>query len=128
MQESSSFGQKLQMPSSKPKETPSLQYKKATRPAGLDIGTWCLIVRNICYCNDGAYLPHLMPKAIARSKTRKSVRKRFKITGRGKILRAQSSRRHLLSSKSAKRKRHLSKSARVDKTDEARIRANLPFG
>lgn len=68
-----------------------------------------------------------MPKPIARSKTRKSVAKRFKITARGKVLRAQSSRRHLMSSKSAKRKRLLSKMARVDKTDEARIKANLPF-
>jgi large subunit ribosomal protein L35 len=69
-----------------------------------------------------------MPKSIARSKTRKSVAKRFKITARGKILRAQSSRRHLLSSKRAKRKRQLGKAARVDKTDEARVKANLPFG
>jgi len=69
-----------------------------------------------------------MPKPIARSKTRKSVAKRFKITARGKVLRAHSSRRHLLSVKSAKRKRHLSKSARVDETDVARIKANLPFG
>ncbi|HYY14737.1 MAG TPA: 50S ribosomal protein L35 [Chthoniobacterales bacterium] len=68
-----------------------------------------------------------MPKPIARSKTRKSVAKRFKITARGKILRAQSSRRHLLSAKNAKRKRQLSKAAHVDKTDEARIKANLPF-
>jgi large subunit ribosomal protein L35 len=69
-----------------------------------------------------------MPKRIARSKTRKSVAKRFKITARGKVLRGHSSRRHLLASKSAKRKRHLSKSARVDETDVARIKANLPFG
>jgi large subunit ribosomal protein L35 len=69
-----------------------------------------------------------MPKPIARSKTKKAVAKRFKITARGKVLRAQSSRRHLLSAKNAKRKRHLSKMARVDKTDEARIKANLPFG
>jgi large subunit ribosomal protein L35 len=69
-----------------------------------------------------------MPKSISRSKTKKAVRKRFKITGTGKVMRSQSSRRHLLSSKSAKRKRHLSKSARVDKTDEARVKANLPFG
>jgi large subunit ribosomal protein L35 len=74
-----------------------------------------------------AYLSRLMPKSIARSKTRKSVAKRFKITARGKILRAQSSRRHLLSTKNAKRKRQLSKMARVDKTDEARIKANLPY-
>ena len=69
-----------------------------------------------------------MPKAVARSKTRKSVAKRFKITARGKILRSRSSRRHLLSAKSAKRKRRLGKAARVDKTDEARVKANLPFG
>ena len=69
-----------------------------------------------------------MPKPIARSKTRKSVAKRFKITARGKVLRAHSSRRHLLSAKNAKRKRHLSKAARVDRTDVARVKVNLPFG
>ena len=57
-----------------------------------------------------------MPKAIARSKTRKAVSKRFKITGTGKVMRQHASRRHLLSSKSAKRKRHMAKSAEVDKT------------
>ena len=69
-----------------------------------------------------------MPKPIARSKTKKAVAKRFKITGTGKILRAQASRRHLLSSKSAKRKRLLAKSALVHETDVARIVKNLPFG
>ena len=69
-----------------------------------------------------------MPKPIARSKTKKAVRKRFKITARGKVLRSQSSRRHLLSSKSGKRKRQLGKMARVDDTDVARIKANLPYG
>ena len=58
-----------------------------------------------------------MPKAIARSKTRKAVAKRFKVTGTGKVLRQHASRRHLLSSKSGKRKRHMAKSAVVDKTD-----------
>jgi large subunit ribosomal protein L35 len=69
-----------------------------------------------------------MPKSIARSKTRKAVAKRFKITARGKVLRAHSSRRHLLASKTGKRKRHLAKAARVHDTDVARIKANLPFG
>jgi len=69
-----------------------------------------------------------MPKPTARSKTRKSVAKRFKITARGKILRARSSRRHLLSAKNAKRKRRLGKAAHVDETDVARVTANLPFG
>jgi large subunit ribosomal protein L35 len=68
-----------------------------------------------------------MPKPVARSKTRKAVAKRFKITGTGKVLRQHASRRHLLSSKNAKRKRQMAKSAVLDKTDVARIKANLPF-
>jgi large subunit ribosomal protein L35 len=73
------------------------------------------------------YLPRLMPKPIARSKTRKAVAKRFKITAGGKVLRARASRRHLMASKSAKKKRQLAKVGRVHKTDEARVKANLPF-
>lgn len=68
-----------------------------------------------------------MPKAIARRKTKKAVAKRFKITGTGKVLRSQASRRHLLQSKSAKRKRQLAKAALVDKTDLTRIKENLPY-
>lgn len=73
-------------------------------------------------------VPPLMPKPVARRKTKKAVAKRFKVTGTGKVLRAHASRRHLLSSKSAKRKRHLAKSALVDVSDVARIKENLPFG
>jgi large subunit ribosomal protein L35 len=69
-----------------------------------------------------------MPKSIARSKTRKAVRKRFKITAGGKVLRSRASRRHLMSSKNAKKKRQLARSARVHHTDEARIKSNLPWG
>lgn len=68
-----------------------------------------------------------MPKSIARSKTRKAVAKRFKITGTGKVLRSHASRRHLMGTKSAKKKRHLAKSALVDETDVYRIKSNLPF-
>jgi len=69
-----------------------------------------------------------MPKPIARSKTRKAVAKRFKITGTGKVLRSHATRRHLMSTKNAKRKRQLAKAGLVHKTDVARIKANLPFG
>ena len=69
----------------------------------------------------------LMPKPIARRKTKKAVAKRFKITGSGKVLRSQAGRRHLLASKSSKRKRQLAKTAVLDRTDEARIKENLPF-
>lgn len=67
-----------------------------------------------------------MPKPIARSKTRKAVAKRFKISSRGKIKRSQAGQRHLLSSKNAKRRRQAGKMIGVDKTDVARIKMNLP--
>jgi len=85
-------------------------------------------VETICYPPRPRLNSRRMPKPIARSKTRKSVAKRFKITASGKVLRSRSSRRHLLSTKNAKRKRRLGKAALVDKTDVARIKANLPFG
>jgi large subunit ribosomal protein L35 len=69
-----------------------------------------------------------MPKSIARSKTKKAVSKRFKITGTGKVLRSHATRRHLMSTKNAKRKRQLAKSVVVHSTDVKRIKANLPFG
>jgi large subunit ribosomal protein L35 len=68
-----------------------------------------------------------MPKAIARRKTKKAVAKRFKITATGKIMTSQSGRRHLASKKNRKRMRQLSKTKQVHKTDEYRIKSNLPF-
>jgi large subunit ribosomal protein L35 len=68
-----------------------------------------------------------MPRPIARRKTKKSVAKRFKVTGTGKVLRSQAGRRHLLASKNAKRKRQLAKTAVLDRTDESRVKENLPF-
>jgi large subunit ribosomal protein L35 len=44
-----------------------------------------------------------MPKM----KTHKGSQKRFKVTGSGKIKRSQAGKKHLLSHKSGKRKRHL---------------------
>jgi large subunit ribosomal protein L35 len=64
------------------------------------------------------------PKGI---KTKKSVAKRFKITGRGKVLRRHAGKRHLLGGKNPKRRRRLGQSAVVDSTDAYRIKQNLPF-
>jgi large subunit ribosomal protein L35 len=68
-----------------------------------------------------------MPKSIARSKTRKSVAKRFKVTASGKLVRTKPGKRHLLQCKSAKRKRRLAKSVVVSESDQARMKACLPF-
>jgi large subunit ribosomal protein L35 len=77
--------------------------------------------------NSLVFGPFLMPKPIARSKTRKSVAKRFKVTSTGKVLRTRGGRRHLLQCKSAKRKRKLAKSVLVHDSDAAHIKSNLPF-
>jgi large subunit ribosomal protein L35 len=54
-------------------------------------------------------------------KRRSSAKKRFKKVGRNKIKRSKAFRRHLLTSKTAKRKRHLRKRAYVSSADEKRI-------
>ncbi|MDA1274672.1 MAG: 50S ribosomal protein L35 [Verrucomicrobia bacterium] len=64
------------------------------------------------------------PKGI---KTRKAVAKRFKITATGKVMRSHAGKRHLLSTKSAKRRRSLGSSAVIDSTDTYRVTQNLPF-
>lgn len=61
------------------------------------------------------------------NKTRKSVAKRFKITGTGKVLRRGAGRRHLLQGKNSKRRRSLRHAVIVGPTDAYRILQNLPF-
>ena len=51
-----------------------------------------------------------MPKM----KTKKAVKARFRVTGTGKLKRTRPGRRHILTKKSAKRKRGLAKSRLVD--------------
>ena len=51
-----------------------------------------------------------MPKM----KTRKALKGRFKVTGTGKLMRTRPGRRHILTKKSANRKRHLAKQRLVD--------------
>jgi len=42
-------------------------------------------------------------------KTKKAIKKRFKLTGTGKLMRTKQGRRHILTKKTSKRKRHLKK-------------------
>lgn len=65
-----------------------------------------------------------MPKL----KTNRSAAKRFKKTGSGKIMRMKSGKSHILTKKTTKRKRHLSKATPVHKADEGRIARMLPYG
>ncbi len=59
-------------------------------------------------------------------KTKKSIAKRFKITGSGKVLRRTPGRRHLLTNKSTKQKRSSSQDKAVSPGFVAHIRKALP--
>nr|QCI07474.1 ribosomal protein L35 [Leiomenia cribrosa] len=50
-------------------------------------------------------------------KTSKSIKKRFKVTSKGKLLRHKASRSHLLQKKTAKRKQYLRKTVEVNPRD-----------
>ena len=64
-----------------------------------------------------------MPKM----KTRRSIAKRFKVTGRGKILRRKGGKGHLLTHKTKKRKRALRRAALVSKPEREKIMRLLPY-
>ena len=61
-------------------------------------------------------------------KTHRGARKRFKLTGTGKVKRSHAFTRHILTKKSPKRKRHLGKAAVLDSSDFQKVREMLPYG
>ena len=63
-----------------------------------------------------------MPKM----KTHRGAAKRFKKTGTGKIVRARANKQHILTKKSAKRKRKLRQPALIDGVDSKRVKQMLP--
>jgi large subunit ribosomal protein L35 len=62
-----------------------------------------------------------MPKV----KTKSSAKKRFKLTGTGKIKRKHAFKSHILTKKSKKRKRNLTQFGEVHKTDLSNIKLCL---
>ncbi|HLT80380.1 MAG TPA: 50S ribosomal protein L35 [Cyclobacteriaceae bacterium] len=64
-----------------------------------------------------------MPKV----KTKSGAKKRFKITGTGKVMRKRAYKNHILTKKETKQKRRLSKKAIVRKEDMDNIRMMLPY-
>lgn len=63
----------------------------------------------------------------AKMKTHKGAKKRFKVTAKGKVLFAKKGRRHLLTSKSAKRKRGLRATGVAEGVLAANVKALLPY-
>ena len=64
-----------------------------------------------------------MPKM----KTKSSAKKRFSIRAGGTIKRGQAFKRHILTKKTTKVKRHLRGSAAVNERDVASVRAMMPY-
>jgi large subunit ribosomal protein L35 len=64
-----------------------------------------------------------MPKI----KTQRGLAKRVKVTGTGKIKRSKAYHSHLLSSKTPKMKRRLSKSDTINPSDAKRIKSLIPY-
>ncbi|MGD8254981.1 MAG: 50S ribosomal protein L35 [Syntrophobacterales bacterium] len=64
-----------------------------------------------------------MPKM----KSNRGAAKRFKTTGSGKLRRSKAFRSHIMTKKSAKRKRNLRKSGLVDPTNARAVRRMLPY-
>ncbi|MBN2245824.1 MAG: 50S ribosomal protein L35 [Candidatus Aminicenantes bacterium] len=64
-----------------------------------------------------------MPKL----KTHRGAKKRFKVTGTGKIMYSKANKSHILTKKSAKRKRHLGKKDILSQADRSRVKDMLPY-
>lgn len=65
-----------------------------------------------------------MPKM----KTNSSAKKRFKLTGTGKISRRQAFKRHILTKKTTKQKRNLTGSSLVHESDMGNVKRMLCIG
>ncbi len=64
---------------------------------------------------------------MAKMKTHKGAAKRFKLTKTGKIKRAKAYKGHILTKKSAKRKRNLRQGTYVSEAETKRIKKLLPY-
>ena len=64
-----------------------------------------------------------MPKM----KSKRGAAKRFKVRGSGSIKRAGAYKRHILTKKSTKRKRHLRGTTQVDSSNKRAVKAMLPY-
>ncbi|GAV77702.1 Ribosomal_L35p domain-containing protein [Cephalotus follicularis] len=60
-------------------------------------------------------------------KTHKASAKRFRVTGKGKIVRRRAGKQHLLAKKNTKRKLRLSKMHPVDRSDYDNVIGALPY-
>lgn len=61
-------------------------------------------------------------------KSNRAAKKRFRVTGTGRVRRSKGGLNHCMQEKSKKRTRRLRKNDMVDKSFEKRIKLMLPYG
>ena len=64
-----------------------------------------------------------MPK----QKTHSASKKRFKVSGTGKVMRSQAYKKHILTKKSTKRKRNLRKTLVAAPSNQKNIKKMIPY-
>lgn len=64
---------------------------------------------------------------MGKMKTHSGSKKRFNITGTGKVSRTQAGKKHILTKKSAKRKRDLRGTIIANASNEATIKQMIPY-
>ena len=65
--------------------------------------------------------------AACKVKTHRGAKKRFKISGTGKLIFQKQGKRHILTSKSRKRKRQLKETGVIEGTVAANVRRIMPY-
>jgi len=84
--------------------------------------------RFVATCNHQKMeLPNRADVVMPKMKTKSSAKKRFRVRPGGTVKRGQAFKRHILTKKSTKNKRHLRGAVGVHETNMDSIRAMIPF-
>lgn len=84
--------------------------------------------RFVATCNhEKMELPNRADVVMPKMKTKSSAKKRFRVRPGGTVKRGQAFKRHILTKKSTKNKRHLRGAVGVHETNMDSIRAMMPF-
>ena len=84
--------------------------------------------RFVATCNHQKMeLPNRADAVMPKMKTKSSAKKRFRVRPGGTVKRGQAFKRHILTKKSTKNKRHLRGAVGVHETNMDSVRAMMPF-
>ncbi|MEY3579618.1 MAG: ribosomal subunit protein [Pseudomonadota bacterium] len=84
--------------------------------------------RFVATCNHQKMeLPNRADVVMPKMKTKSSAKKRFRVRPGGTVKRGQAFKRHILTKKSTKNKRHLRGAVGVHETNMDSVRAMMPF-